>query len=143
MVSEILHLTAYGHKNVLADHKSTFEITKEKHLTTAGDCIIAVGADTGAIDIPRSFVEILKQKDATLKTTLKWDYGEVTIKSRGSPNLTLTHDTDLVYRKSDFICDRTIGINSDYAARDLPRDLVRYLQYEGRLEITLIVESDF
>ena len=37
--------TAYGHKNILATHKTTIEFTKDKELSLKGNCIVGVRAD--------------------------------------------------------------------------------------------------
>ena len=39
-----------GHPLVSSRHPTTFEVTKDEHLTAAGDCIIGIGADRGAAD---------------------------------------------------------------------------------------------
>ena len=36
---------AFGHINVLADHKTTLEITKDSHITKNGNCIILTDLD--------------------------------------------------------------------------------------------------
>ena len=35
-------LEAYGHRNIRATHRSTFELTKDDYLTHRGDCIIVL-----------------------------------------------------------------------------------------------------
>ena len=45
----------------------------------------------------------------------------------GHHDLTLTHPTDIVCRKSTFICPRTLMIKSNKAAADLNRDLINDL----------------
>jgi hypothetical protein len=37
-------IEAWGHPNVSANNRTTFEVTKEDHLTRRGDCIIAINA---------------------------------------------------------------------------------------------------
>jgi len=55
--------------------------------------------------------------------------GEVeTVNALGSPQLMFTHPTDLVVRKSDYVCGRTLAIKADKAARDLSRRLVEKLR---------------
>ena len=44
-----------GHAYVVSRHPTTFEITKEEHLTMKGDCIIGVAADKGAADLSPAF----------------------------------------------------------------------------------------
>lgn len=128
-----------GHALVSARHPTTFELTAEPHLTSAGDCIIGVAADKGAADLSDEFRTALQQKGAVLVTTLRCDDLEVVVRSEGHPGLMLDHPTDLVWRRSEHVCGRTIGIRSDCVARTLPRDLVERLRARAALEAELIV----
>lgn len=134
-------IVAYGHKNVKATHKSTFEITKDKELSVRGDCVIAVSADKGLFDLRPGFKELLRREKA--KLTIVIDAGTVTdtVKAFGSSRLILLHPTDIVVRKSDFICHRTLAVRADKAACDLSRALVEKLKNpEQVVKITLTVE---
>ncbi|MEM1540266.1 MAG: DUF371 domain-containing protein [Candidatus Bathyarchaeia archaeon] len=138
-ISEVI--TAFGHENVRASHKTTLEITKEEELTVKGDCIVAVSADKGLLDLKPEFRGLLCKENA--KLTILIDAGGVVdvIKAFGSPRLILSHPTDMVVRKSGYICGRTLAINADKAACDLSRALVKRLQSpERRVKITLTVE---
>lgn len=140
MVREEEYLTAYGHPNVTATHRTTFEITKEDELSLAGSCIIAVGADKGALDLSRRFRDALHHPDCRLTTTLSCGPYEVQITSRGDPGLSLTHPTDLVWRRSSFTCGRTIGIYADRTARDLPREMITLLAGGADVCVLLVAE---
>lgn len=128
-----------GHPLVSSRHPTTFEVTKDEHLTAAGDCIIGIGADRGAADLSDAFREALGQEGAVLVTTLRCDGCEVVVHSEGHPGLALDHPTDLVWRRSEHVCGRTIGIRSDYVARTLPRELVERLRAGEPLEAELVV----
>jgi len=128
-----------GHPLVRGTHRTTFEVTCEQHLTRSGDCIIGIGADKGCAGLSPSFRTVLAHDDAVLVTTLECDGETVTIRSRGSAQMLLDHPTDLVWRKSSFVCGRTIGILSDYAAFMLPETLVKNLAAEKELQISLFV----
>jgi hypothetical protein len=134
-------ITAFGHRNVKAKHKTTFEITKEKELSIRGDCIVAVSADKGLPDLKPEFRESLRRENARLTILIDaGDAGDV-VRAFGSPMLILSHPTDMVVRKSGYICSRTLAIKADKAACDLSRALVEKLQNpEQRVEITLTVE---
>ncbi len=138
-VTEIIHCR--GHKNVLGLHKSTFEITKETELSPNGDCIIAVGADKGAIDLSPEFRQAVADDTAILRTTLTSAELSVTILSQGASGITLTHPTDMVWRRSTFVCPRTIAVYSDHTASLLPRELVAALQRGAELTVTLTIEG--
>ncbi|MEM3730223.1 MAG: DUF371 domain-containing protein [Candidatus Bathyarchaeia archaeon] len=129
---------AYGHKNIQATHKSTFEITKETEISKRGNCIIAVSADKALYDLSPKFKEILRSENA--KITILIEAGEVwdAVNAFGSPNLTLAHQTSIVVRKSDYICDRTLAIRADKSSFDLSRKLVEKLRNPNqRVKITL------
>lgn len=125
-----------GHRNVRATHPTTFEVTREETLTPAGDCIIGVGADKGPRELDEGFKEVLRTEGAILATLLKAGTITVEIHSQGHPALPFDHTTDLVWRRSGYICGRTIGIRTDRTARTLPRELIANL----RREETLVVE---
>jgi hypothetical protein len=55
----------------------------------------------------------------------------------GSKAMTLAHPTDLVWRRSMFVCGRTIGIRSDKVAASLPKDLIRYLKAGEEMTVTM------
>jgi len=132
---------AYGHKNITGTHKSTFEITREDELTPAGSCIIAIGAEKGAADLSDTFRKILQKPGAVLETRLTCEDFSVIILSEGSPDLALSHKTDMVWRRASFTCDRTIGIHSDHTARNIPREMIKVLKSGSILHIHLIVSS--
>jgi hypothetical protein len=133
---------AFGHKNVRATHRTTLEITKEKELSVRGDCIVAVLADKSFFDLKPEFKELLRRENA--KLTIVIDAGGITdvVKAFGSPRLILSHPMDMVIRKSDYICNRTLAVKADKAACDLSRALVEKLKNPKQVvKITLTVEA--
>ncbi len=128
-----------GHPNVTGRHETTFEITRDVHLSCQGDCIIGICAGSGTSGLPPAFADALTRDDAVLITRLWCGEHCVTITSRGSRDLTLDHPTDMVWRTSDYVCGRTIGIRSDRAARDLPRELIARLQEGAELVVEMTV----
>jgi hypothetical protein len=132
---------AQGHANILSTNKTTFEITKDTHLTKRGDCIIGVNADKAAADLSQRFKNMLRNEDARLTITIEADSEKEIVKASGSPQLTLTHLTDLVVRKSNYICNRTLAIHADKSAKDFSKKLAKKLQHpEQTIIITLTVE---
>ena len=51
-----------------------------------------------------------------------------TISGYGSEKLSLKHTYDIVLRKSAFTCTRTVGINAENAAIDVPREMISKLR---------------
>jgi len=139
-ITEIID--AYGHENIRATHKTTLEVTKESTLTKRGDCVIAVGATKGAKDLSSEFKEAMKRQDAHTTITIEANGIREVVKARGSPQLLFTHPTDMVVRKSNYICGRTITIKANKAARDISRKLIEKIQNpDQKIKITLTVES--
>ena len=118
----------FGHKNIRSNHKKTIEITKESHLTPRGDCIIGVSANSSCADLPEALKNKLKNPDTNVRFIIKVDNDEFILEGKGHSDLTLTHDEDIVLRKSDFICPRTLSIKCDKASDLVPREMVSKLQ---------------
>jgi hypothetical protein len=130
-----------GHPRVRGTHPTTFEITVEDHLTHAGDCIIGVAAGCGAGGLPPSFREVLARDDAVLSTRLCAGDLRVEVHSLGSSAFTLSHPTDIVWRRSRFVCPRAVGILSDHTAATLPRELIALLRNGEILEVEMTVST--
>jgi hypothetical protein len=138
-VTEII--IARGHENVKATHKSTLEITKENQLSKRGDCIIAVSADKTMADLSSDFKENLRKENAKITILIETGDALEVVNALGHPHLTFTHPTDMVVRKSNYICSRTLAIHADKAACDLSRKLVEKLKNPTqKAKITLTVK---
>ncbi len=130
----------YGHENIQATHKTTLEFTKDTHLSKKGDCIVTVAADKALADLTAEFKETLRKPHAKLTIKIEADGIIEQVKAEGSPQLILTHPTDIVIRKSDYVCSRTLAVHADKAAQDLPRKLVEKLKNpKQKVKITLAV----
>jgi len=121
-------ILAFGHTNIQATHKSTLEITKEAKLSKRGDCIIAVSANKSMTDLSSEFKENLRKENAKITILIEAEDTVEAVNALGSSRLILTHPTDMVVRKSNYICNRTLAIQADKAACDLSRDLVKRLR---------------
>ena len=118
----------FGHKNIKSNHSRTIEITKKPELTLRGDCIIGVKANYGCLDLPEFLKEKLKDPNATVEFSIRVGDYEFTLGGKGHKELTLTHEEDIVIRKSDFICPRTLAVKCNKASDNLPREMVKLLQ---------------
>jgi hypothetical protein len=135
-------IQAFGHENIQGVHLTTLMFTKEKHLSKNGDCIVAVAADKALADLSAEFKDKLRQPNAKLTILIEADGLKQQITASGSPKLILTHPTDMVVRKSDYISDRTLAIKADKAANDLPRPFIEKLKDPKQgVKISLIVEA--
>jgi len=123
-----------------ATHKTTFEFTKDPHLTKKGDCIVTIAADKASADLNAEFKIKLRKPHAKLTITIEASGVIEQVNAEGSPQLILTHPTDMVVRKSDYVCNRTLAIKADKAACDLSRVLVEKLRDpDQKVTITLAV----
>ena len=130
----------YGHENIRATHKTTLEFTKDTHLSKKGDCIVAVAADKALADLNPEFKENLRKPHAKLTILIEAGGIAEQVNAHGSPQLFLTHPTDMVIRKSDYVCSRTLAIHANKAAQDLSRELVEKLKKpQQKVKITLVV----
>jgi hypothetical protein len=116
--------------------------TKDIHVSKKGDCIVAVAADKSVADLSVQFKGELRKPNAKLTIIIEAGDFIEEIKAHGSPKLCLCHPTDIVIRKSDYICNRTLAICADKSSIDLPREFVEKLQDpKQKVLITLRVES--
>ncbi|MDI6819566.1 MAG: DUF371 domain-containing protein [Candidatus Hodarchaeaceae archaeon] len=120
-------ILARGHVQVKATHPTTLMITKDEKIGPRGDCIVAVATDKGAADLSEALKRTIKS-NCVVSIMLEAGGVAETIRGIGHHDLTLTHPTDVVIRKSAFRCGRTLAINSNKAAADLPRALVKRLR---------------
>ncbi len=135
-------ITAHGHENILARNKNTFEITRDTQLTKQGDCIIAVAADKSVKNLSDEFKKILRRKSAKLTIVIQADGEKEVAEAWGNPKLTFSHPTDLVIRKSDYVCDRTLATKANKAAKDFSRHFVGKLQGSQQKVCILLTVED-
>lgn len=134
-------LEVWGHRNILAENKATFEITKETHLSKKGDCIVGIRASKGACELSDEFKRLARKENARITVIFQVDNTREVVIGRGSSQLTFTHPTDLVARKSSYTCGRTLMIKTNKAATDLSRHLIKNLKKDNQtIEVTLIVD---
>lgn len=124
--------SAYGHKNILSTHKTTIEFTKDKELTTKGNCIVGVNSNF-KLNSLKNFIK--KNKDKKIELRIKVDKIEDTI--TGYLNPSFNDNKEMVIRKSDFISKRTLIIKANKAAFDLNKKLINKLKQENKIKITI------
>lgn len=129
---------AYGHENVLGTHNTTIEITKNKNLTVKGDCIIGINASKSCNDLSPYLKKIIKS-GKKFKIMLKVENFEDSFYGFGSRKLKLLDKEDIVFRKSKFICNRTVLINCTKSAREINRDLIERLRIPTK-KLSIIFE---
>lgn len=118
-----------GHPNIKATHKTTFEITREAHLTPKGDCIIGVGADKGLADLNQELRQIIRSDNSVILVLLVDELGEYDLViGRGDSRLELSDEKRIVVRKSSYISRNTLAVSSSKSAVDLKRSLIKNLK---------------
>jgi hypothetical protein len=119
----------------------TFEITRDSQLSKRGDCVIGVSANKGASDLLSTFKEACKREGARITMRLEAEGIIEKIHGLGSRNLSFSHTTEIVGRKSLYASGRTIMVGADKAACDLDRALIAVLKSpRTRLNVQIVVE---
>jgi uncharacterized protein len=137
MVQE--EIAFYGHRNIQSFHTRTIEITKDPNLSLRGDCIIGVNANKSCWDISDKLKHSLKDDNSSIIIDVTVGNMSFIINGLGNSRLLLLSRHDVVIRKSNFICERTIAIRCDKASSDIPREMIMSLQdpeTTGLLRIT-------
>lgn len=133
-------VTFYGHPNIRSLHPKTIEITKDEHLTPRGDCIIGVKANKACADLDESFKHRLKSNSSSVRIEIMIGDESFLISGMGDERLSMLNAHDIVIRKTNFVCPRTMSVLCDKASSDLPRKVVNMLQDQetkGIFRITL------
>lgn len=133
---------AWGHPNIRSNHRTTLMITKDAELTPRGDCVVALRAQKGLMDLDPSLKEAMRERDARIRLILNVNGLAFVVSGSGDPRLPLSHPTEMVARKSHYICGRTLMIGADKAACDLDDTMISLLRDEKRaVSVTIVVES--
>ncbi|MDO5835529.1 MAG: DUF371 domain-containing protein [Methanobacterium sp.] len=128
---------AQGHHNVTSQHKTTFEVTQDEEIGLTADCIVGVSSEVSLNDLPIPMKDVIQDENTQIQIILETENSKDVITGYGHPKLSLDHPTDMVCRKSDYTCSRTLMIRADKAAVDLNHDLVRDLADGKSLKITI------
>ena len=118
----------YGHPNILSLHPKSIEITKDDHLTPRGDCIIGVKANKACSDLEESVKHRLKSNSSMVRIEVIIGDESFLIIGKGDERLTMLNPHDIVIRRTNFVCPRTLSVLCDKASSDLPRNMVKMLQ---------------
>ncbi|MFC7230468.1 DUF371 domain-containing protein [Saliphagus sp. GCM10025308] len=139
-MTEVVH--ARGHKHVSARHASTFEITTDDYLTPAGDCILAIDADRAPADFDPDFVEACRDANALITVTIEVDGLTESMTGRGDPDLEFASARSAVGRTSEYVDERTVLLEADFAAEGFDRDLVAALADGADARVTFTVSPE-
>jgi hypothetical protein len=132
-------LEVRGHKNIKATHPTTFEFTKDSHLTLRGNCIIGVNATKTASQLSSEFKIAAKKIQTIIHVKMNVNGIIDEAVGKGHPSLSFMNSNSLVVRKSTYPCNRTLMILSNKGANNLSRHLVELMKNpQAKMEVTLI-----
>ncbi len=120
-------IVARGHSEITATHSTTLMITRDEEIGPEADCVLAVAADKGGPNLSEAVRRAIAS-GGEVEVTIEAGGEREVIRGRGHAELSLADPKDLVVRKSDYTCGRTLIIGADKAAADLSRELVKYLK---------------
>ncbi|MGY5855849.1 MAG: DUF371 domain-containing protein [Candidatus Thorarchaeota archaeon] len=124
---------AYGHENVIGEHKTTVELTSEDFLTKQGTCILGVCSDMTLNQLDAKIKSLASLSSTKIVLRMSIDSLTEEVTGTGSPGLTYIDSTSMVARTSTFECGRTLMVNADKAASDLNRDFIDRLKVNGAI----------
>ncbi len=123
-----VRFNAYGHQNIMGEHKTTVELTSEDYLSPRGTCIIGVRTDLTLNELDAEFKQLALLGTTTIVLKMSVDGLEEEVTGTGGSGLTYSDPTSMVARTSSYECGRTLMINADKAASDLSRNFVERLK---------------
>ncbi|MBI2102001.1 DUF371 domain-containing protein [Candidatus Woesearchaeota archaeon] len=136
----IYKFNAYGHQNILGNHKTTLEFTRDKEVSLKGDCIIGVNADFD-LDKLKEFIKKSNNKKVTIAILPFQKNKKIKETISAEINPDFNNGRELVIRKTGFISERTFAINSNKAAFELKRDIIGFLK-EKKSRIRIVMRNN-
>jgi len=134
MVVETVH--GKGHENIRATHPTTLAITRDVKIGRAGDCFILVSADKSPRTLSEDFKNAARSRvRINVKIIVRGLEDE--FYCYGDPALTFRDDYTMVFRKSSYICDKTVGIRSNKSAIDIDRRIIEKLREGAEATVEL------
>ena len=127
----LVQFKAYGHENVIGEHKTTIELTTESYLTKQGTCIVGVQATQKLSSLSSEIRELVTLESTRIVLVMEIAGITEQVTGTGGKHLTYSDSTSMVSRTSSFQCERTLMINADKAASDLSREFVNLLTEAG------------
>ncbi|MFX1260098.1 MAG: DUF371 domain-containing protein, partial [Promethearchaeota archaeon] len=120
-----------GHNNISCTHNTTIEITKDDFLTRKGTCILGINASKACSDLNYDLKKII-HKEAKIKVIIKVDNSSESFYGFGCKDLCLSSQKDMVFRKSEYICDRTVLIKCSKSSKELDRNIIKKIKTPGK-----------
>lgn len=119
---------AFGHENVVGEHKTTVEITSENFLTHRGTCIIGIRATQTLADLDSTIKKLASSETTKIVLVMEVNGIVERVAGTGGSDLTYSDSISMVARTSSYQCGRTLMIHADKAASDLSKDFINSLK---------------
>ncbi len=129
---------AWGHANVRARHRTTFEVTREDYLTPRGDCIIGIRSEASASALPQWLKDGLRSGWVAVVLLAAGGRVDIVV-GWGDPRMELSDPVRMVFRRSNYVGPETVMVRASKAAADLDRGLVKALRGGARLRVAMTV----
>jgi len=120
-MNPIFSFKAFGHPNIRATHKTTFELTKDDFVTVQGDCIVGINSD---FDVP-------KIEAKRLRILIECSGINEVVHAEYNPGF--RSKREFVVRKSGFLSDRTFAVHADRASKDFSKEFREQLKNPGSM----------
>jgi len=131
-----VRLTASGSPSILGLHDATLEITRDPAVTERGDCIIGVSAQFD----PAALGALLNYRKLHVRLCCGEHGDDFTCGVNGQ----FVPGHEIVFRKSSFLSERTLGVRASKSAAQLDRGLIQALRQPGSvLEVTITPSKPF
>ena len=118
--------TAYGHENILSDHPTTLEFTKDTYVTKKGDCIVGIKADFEIEEIKKLIAKCKKENNYSITIQIETKGNKETVNAQLNPGF--SSETEIVIRKSGFLSERTLAIKADKSSKEFSKALIAELK---------------
>jgi hypothetical protein len=93
-------------------------------------------------DFSGTFKDLIRRDSSRVMLSLEVCGLKEEIMGNGDHRLTLTSEEEIVCRKSNFICERTLMVKANKAAKDIDRRIIEALRDGQReVQVKVIVES--
>lgn len=131
-----------GHRNIRVIHPTTLAATMDPEVSKSGDCFLIVSADKSPSTLSEGFKNAARKH---VKILVRIIVGELedAFECYGDPSLSFEDTRTMVFRKSRYVCSKTVGVESSKSARDIDRRIVKRLREEAEavMELTVLDEN--
>jgi hypothetical protein len=127
-----------GHPNIRATHPTTLAATREPEVSRAGDCFIMVSADKAPSTLSEAFKNAARRHVKILVKIIVEDL-EDSFECYGEPTLSFKDECTMIFRKSSYVCSKTVGVKSSKSAIDVSRSIVSKLRSGSEITLELAI----